>query len=273
MIEEKTIVIIGCGSGIGRSLFDLLADTNFQIIACENDEIKVKSLQQTQSDKKENIEIIQFDICNSSNREKLAKLIHDKYKEIYALVISAGKHSTSPVEYVLDNDIDQIIDVNLISHIKLVRDLLPYIRENGKIIGISSLAGCMGVPMSSIYSASKFGLEGFYETLWYDTKYRKIYPSIIQIGAVNTGFNETGNNFKSNTSEYLSKAYSQVISKIHSKNGISPYNVAKIIAKILKTRKPKFQYIIGLNAKKAYYARWLLGRKWAMLLMKKYFQL
>ena len=113
--------------------------------------------------------------------------------------------------------------------------------------------------MSSIYSASKAGLEGFYESMSAEVSYRNIKVILIQPGNVNTGFNETGNEYCPTGNSFIDTGYQKVVSGIDSSKGMHPT--------------PKFCYVVGINALKAYWAKRLLGRELALKLMAKYFRI
>ena len=125
--------------------------------------------------------------------------------------------------------------------------------------------------MSSMYSASKAGMEGFYESLSIEVSYRKIKAILIHPGNVNTGFNETGNLYRPTGNQFIDEKYSRVVSKIDSSHGIMPEVVANTIIKAITSKSPKFCNIVGSNAWKAYCAKRLLCRSFALKLMAKYF--
>ena len=114
-------------------------------------------------------------------------------------------------------------------------------------------------------------MEGFYETLSVELSYRKIRAIIIHPGNVNTGFNETGNLYRPTGNRFIDERYSRVVSKIDSSHGIMPEVVANTIIKAITSKSPKFCYIVGSNAWKAYWAKRLLGRNFALKMMAKYF--
>ena len=198
-------------------------------------------------------------------------MVKNQFESLDSIVISAAVHSAHPVEFLTDDKVDQVININLTAHIKLVRDVLPVIKNGGRVIGVSSIAAGLGVPMSSMYSASKAGLEGFYESMSAEISYRSIKTILIHPGNVNTGFNETGNEYRPTGNSFVDAGYQRVVSAIDSSNGIDPGDVAKVIVSAIQTQSPKFCYVVGMNAIKAHWAKRLLGRELALKLMAKYF--
>jgi len=82
------------------------------------------------------------------------------------VVNNAGISRTSPAEYHLVQDAKQVFDTNFFGVLDLVQLTIPLLRDSkGRIIMVSSLAGLIGRPLTSIYTASKFALEGLSDCL------------------------------------------------------------------------------------------------------------
>jgi len=258
-------LIVGAAGGIGSATAELLCGKGFDVIAADRDAGKLSNLARP------GLETLELDITDRQGVLAAAESLTARGLTLRAVVITAAVHSTHPAEYLTDEVIDTVLDVNLSSHIKLLRDFLPLVEEGGSIVGVSSIAACVGVPMSSMYSASKWGLEGFYESLHAELSCRGIRVSVIQPGNVNTGFNETGNSYTSSGESRLDRLYEQVVSRIDSKYGIDPAVVAGAIARVISLRRPRFCYIAGANARKANWAKKLLGRDAALRLMSRFF--
>ena len=270
--RSKTVLIVGGASGIGRATANLIMAAGFDVISADCDQ---KNLNNSEIDSKGRVDGILFplhlDITDKVSVENGLKWIKDKFGNLDCVVISAAIHSTHPIEYLPDGLIHKVIEVNLTSHIKLVRDTLPFIKDGGKLIGISSIAAGLGVPMSSLYSASKAGLEAFYESLSVEVSYRNIKTILIHPGNVNTGFNETGNEYRPTGNSFVNAGYQRVISGIDSSKGMNPDIVANVIYKAVTSPSPRFCYVVGMNALKAHWAKKLLGRDLALKVMAKYF--
>lgn len=98
--------------------------------------------------------------------ENLRKLASESKLPLVAVVNNAGISRTSPAEYHLLQDAKEVFDTNFFGVMDLVQLTLPLLRESkGRIIMVSSVAGKVGRPMSGVYTASKFALEGFSDCL------------------------------------------------------------------------------------------------------------
>ncbi len=264
---KSSLVIVGAAGGIGRALTGILLERGMKVLAVDSN----GALLETLPSKCGFLETMELDITDRIGVAGFAGALAGEGRFFDGLVITAGVHSTHPVQHLPDVLVDSVLDANLASHIKLVRDFLPLMNDGGSIIGVSSIAACVGVPMSAMYSASKRGLEGFYESLFTELRHRRIRVSVIHPGNVNTGFNETGNTYRATGGSYIDIRYKRVVDKIDSRHGIPPGQVARVIAKVLSKRRPRFCYVVGGNARKANLALRLLGRDMAIRLMGRFF--
>ncbi len=253
-------VVAGAAGGIGGKTAGLLLKEGYRVIALDIDETHLPG-----------VEPVVLDITDRAAVGGFVESLSRQGTRVDALVVSAAVHNTHPVRFLTDDVVDHVLDVNLASHIKLVRDFLPLIPRGGAVVGISSIAACVGVPMSSLYSASKAGLEGFYESLRNEMRPRGIRVSVVHPGNVNTGFNETGNTWDPSEDRPTGALYEKVVSRIDSRYGIDPGVVARTVLKVLGKKRPRFCYVVGMNARKANWARKLLGRDLAIKLMGMYF--
>lgn len=255
--SKPLAVVIGAAGGIGRETALLLRERGYRTVGAD-----LKTF---------DIEGVETRILDMRDRNGVRAFTDGLGQPVDALVISAAVHSTHPVEYLTDDLVDSVLEVNLLGHIKLVRDFLPRVRDGGSIVGVSSIAACIGVPMSSLYSASKAGLEGFYESLRTELSYRGIRVSVIHPGNVNTGFNETGNTYEPEGNPGVDDHYARVVRSIDSSLGIDPRQVARVTLRVIGKRSPRFCYVVGMNARKANWAKKLLGRDLAIKLMGRFF--
>src|SRR5574341_489858 len=259
--NSESVLVVGGASGIGKATVTKLLPGGFRVVADDSNREKLAALHSEHAGEGGNgLSTLHMDITDRSTVAEGLRWISQQLGSLDCIVVSAGLHSTCPVEYLPDNVIHKVLDVNLIAHIKLLRDALPILRSGGKIVGVSSIAAGLGVPMSSMYSASKAGLEGFYESLSTEVSYRGIKTVLIHPGNVNTGFNETGNTYRPTGNRFVDEGYRRVVSGIDSSKGMDPNEVATVIETAIQSKRPKFCYIVGANARKAYLAKRLLGR-------------
>ena len=82
---------------------------------------------------------------------------------------------------------------------------------------------------------------------------------------------ETGNAYAARGNAFVDASYQRIVDAIDSRNGIAPQVVAHTIVRALRAARPRFHYLVGLNAVKAHWAKRLLGTRLALWLMAKFF--
>jgi NAD(P)-dependent dehydrogenase (short-subunit alcohol dehydrogenase family) len=267
MDTTKNILVVGAAKGIGRETCKQLESQDCLLIAADIDKANLDS-----SNAGSNRPFcLTCDITDEKSVSAALGKIEERVGKIDAVVMSAAVHCAYPAEFIPNKCVDRVLDVNLTSHIKFVRDILPLVNDGGKIIGISSNSAEIGIPMESVYAASKAGMERFYEALSIELTYRRIKCVIVQPGNVNTGFNETGNDYSPSGNTFVDDVYQKIVSAIDSQHGIPPQQVARTIVRAINAKSPRIRYLVGLNTLKTNWAKRLLGTELALKLLKKYF--
>jgi NAD(P)-dependent dehydrogenase (short-subunit alcohol dehydrogenase family) len=257
-------LVVGGARGIGLATVQALRAAGYDLIVWDRDTAALARLGA-------GIRTAQVNITDRRTVGEALAMIRARQEQLHALVIVAGVHVTYPGELMPDDVLESVLDINFLAHARLVRDAIPLLAPAGRIVGVSSNAATLGIPMSSAYSASKAALERFYESLIAELRDRKITPVIVQPGNVNTGFNETGNTFSDASNPLLAANYRMVVERIHSRHGMPPKDVAAVICAVVAAKNPRFFYVVGRNAWRAYLATRLLGRNGALLLLLRYF--
>tara|TARA_B100002019_G_scaffold292172_1_gene314468 strand:+ start:186 stop:971 length:786 start_codon:yes stop_codon:yes gene_type:complete len=257
----RTNLIIGGSKGVGKEIYNSLSKKENTII-----------LDKIDPDFKTNNNFFKVDITNNEELLKLSTNLNQKNYKFDVIFICYGAHHTKPVHDISNEEFKNIFDINFFSTINLIKVFMNLIKAESKIFYISSIAACTPIPYSSTYSSSKAALEAYVLSKVNEYDEKKTKHIIIQPGNINTGFNETGNNYKElNNIDY--KYYSKIVEKINSKFGMDPKIVAKKIIKISYLKDPKNKYIIGKNAFLANIAKRVMGDHYSNLLIKKFFKI
>ena len=257
----RTNLIIGGSKGVGKEIYNSLSKKEDTII-----------LDKIDPDFKTNNNFFKVDITNNEELLKLSTNLNQKNYKFDVIFICYGAHHTKPVHDISNEEFKNIFDINFFSTINLIKVFMNLIKAESKIFYISSIAACTPIPYSSTYSSSKAALEAYVLSKVNEYDEKKTKHIIIQPGNINTGFNETGNNYRElNNIDY--KYYSKIVEKINSKFGMDPKIVAKKIIKISYLKNPKNKYIIGKNAFLANIAKRVMGDHYSNLLIKKFFKI
>lgn len=132
----------------------------------------------------ESIWLRSLDVTDAEQRSALVDEINAQLGGVDVLINNAGVAYRSCVEHVTEPERLHQMNINFRSPIELARNVLPSMRakRRGKIINISSVGGMMAMPTMSVYSASKFALEGASEALYYEVKPWNVSVTLIQPG-------------------------------------------------------------------------------------------
>lgn len=177
-------LITGGTSGVGQSLVSLLAEQGHIIYAV--------SRSARREDSKGNVHYLPLDVTSQSDTDAAIAEIMQNEATIDVLINCAGIGLLGPAEAVPIDEIDHMFNVNFTGVVRLTQAVLPIMRAagHGLIINISSLAGSVGLPFRSYYSASKAALDVFTEALRLEVKPFHIQAVSIQLGDVRTAIAE-----------------------------------------------------------------------------------
>ena len=177
------VLVTAGGSGIGRVIAKTFLDHGARVHVCDVDEKALKKL------KKEAPAITQTlaDVADVSQVEKLFEEVKRNLGGLDVLVNNAGiAGPTAKVEDIRPEDWERCIAVDLNGMFYCTRKAMPLIKAagGGSIINLSSAAGRLAFPMRTPYSAAKFGVVGFTESLAAEAGPDKVRVNCIQPGVV-----------------------------------------------------------------------------------------
>lgn len=182
---NKTVLITGTSSGFGASATNYFAAKGWNVIATMRDTSKSAGFGS------ENIFVTKLDVEDPASINEAIRAGTERFGKIDVLVNNAGYGLFGVFESVSAKAIQNQFSVNVFGAMDVTRAILPHFRENksGVIINVSSGAGAIGFPMASVYSSSKFALEGWSEGLRYELASLGIKVKVIEPGgAPQTGF-------------------------------------------------------------------------------------
>jgi 3-hydroxy acid dehydrogenase/malonic semialdehyde reductase len=175
-----SILITGASSGIGFCLAEEFIKKNQEVIGVS----RRKTLDEAA--------YTHYSVDLKRNESSKFKEIAKNHVDLETIVLNAGYGVFKELEQFSDSEIVEMMNVNLVNQIILLKYLLPVLKKNGKgkIIIIGSEAGLNGAKKSTIYSATKFALQGFAESLRAECAKSNILVTIINPGMVKTNFHD-----------------------------------------------------------------------------------
>lgn len=244
---KKTILITGASSGLGKAASQFFAAKDWNVIATMRNPEK-----ETELAADPNILVTSLDVNDIPSIEAAVKLGLEQFGQIDALVNNAGYGQQGVFEAVSPEKIMEQFNVNVFGLMNVTRAVLPHFRkrQQGTIVNISSGAGRITTPILSVYSASKFAVEGFSESLAYELESQHIKVKIVEPGYIGTSFHErAGAEFATADSltDYadFSAAMNKLFSSFGGSNNATAEDVARIIYGAVTDNSYTLRYVIG----------------------------
>ncbi len=163
-MKNKVVVITGASSGIGRALAKEFASKGARLALCARRTELLEDLK----NELPNIEILiqKTDVSNENDCRILIEETVKKYGQIDVLINNAGISMRALFEDVDLNVIRNLMDVNFYGTVYCTKFALPHLlKTKGSLVGVISIAGYVGLPGRTGYSASKFAIRGFLDTI------------------------------------------------------------------------------------------------------------
>lgn len=188
MNTSKVWYVTGASQGLGLTLVKKLLDNGYRVAATSRD---AHALSQAVGliDRDRflplSVDLNNVDCIDESIQQTLAA-----FGRIDVVVNNAGYGMTGTVEEIAEQDIRNIFNVNVLAIIDVVKSILPVMRsqKSGYIINIGSVAGFVGAPGWSVYSATKAAVAAFSEVIALDVKEFGIKVTVVEPSGFRTGF-------------------------------------------------------------------------------------
>ena len=196
---NKTALITGATSGIGKATAQIFAKNNIRLIICGRRAERLKSLQEELS-KFTEVTTLQFDVSQKEEVSKAIKSLPENFKQIDILINNAGNaHGLSTIQDGDMEDWDAMLDINVKGLLYVSKAIIPQMtaRNNGFIVNIGSIAGKEVYANGNVYCASKHAVNALNKGMRIDLNKHNIRVSAIHPGAVETEFSEV--RFKGDT--------------------------------------------------------------------------
>jgi NADP-dependent 3-hydroxy acid dehydrogenase YdfG len=162
-LKDKIVVITGASSGIGLACARLFAARGAKLSLAARSLDKLQALQQELPTA---VLAIKTDVSKEEDCRKLIEQTVETYGGIDVLVNNAGISMRALFKELDLKVLHQLMDVNFWGCVYCTKYALPYLLERkGSVVGVTSIAGYKGLPARTGYSASKFAMNGFLDTL------------------------------------------------------------------------------------------------------------
>lgn len=187
-VAPKVWLITGCSTGFGRALAEAVLKQGDYLLATARKPEQLRALIEHYPD---TAKAVRLDVTVSQDAQAAVDTAIATFGRIDVLVNNAGHGLIAALEEVSDDEIRQFFETNFFGALRLMRSVLPVMRQQGSghIVNLSSTAGLVGFGGSSLYCGAKFALEGASEALAKEVESFGINVTLIEPGAFRTDFN------------------------------------------------------------------------------------
>jgi NAD(P)-dependent dehydrogenase (short-subunit alcohol dehydrogenase family) len=190
-LTQKTWFITGINSGFGRVITELLLQRGDRVAGTAR---KLGQLDDLKKRYSEPLWVTSLDVTDDPAIRKAVDAAFQHFGRIDVIVNNAGYAIVGAAEEFTDEQLHHQLNTNLLGSIQVVRAALPHLRKQngGRIVQMSSIGGQIAVPGMSIYHVSKWGIEGFFETLSQELAPFHIQTTIVEPGGGRTSIFDEG---------------------------------------------------------------------------------
>ena len=184
IFKDKVVIITGASSGIGEATAKEFARNGSKIVLAARSEEKLLKIE-NELKATYNCDVCYFitDVSREIDCKRLIEKTIEKYDSIDILINNAGISMRASFVEVELHVLQRLMDVNFWGTVYCTKYALPYlIKSKGSVVGISSVAGFQGLPGRTGYSASKFAIHGFLETLRIENLKNGLHVMILAPG-------------------------------------------------------------------------------------------
>lgn len=244
MNVKKVVLITGASSGLGLAIALYLHQKNYEVVGTSRTPEKYDLP----------FPLLPLDLNDDESIIACANNFKEKYKTIDILINNAGVGITGPLEELPKNEMIKNFQVNFFGPVQLTQQILPLMRENNNalIINITSIAGYIGLPYRSIYSASKAAMQVLTEGLRMEIKPFNIQVVNLAPGdfATNIAQNRLHTPLNDNSTYFQNYKKCLETMNAHVNEGSHPQAIALAVEKIIDSKKRKIHYKVGTPLQK-----------------------
>jgi len=250
MTEQKVWFITGAGRGMGVDIAKAALAAGYSVVATGRDPERVSAAIGDSDD----LLSVKLDVTDTADAQAAVEAAVDRFGRIDVLVNNAGNFNAGFFEEIAPEDFRAQIETTLFGPVNVTRAALPFMRarRSGLVVTISSTAGISGQQFCTAYAASKFGVEGWMESLT-----PEVAPFGIRTMLVEPGFFRTelltpeSTKFAASSIEDYAERTEQTVAGWTSMNGLQggdPAKLADALITLTSQEEPPLRFAAGADA-------------------------
>jgi NAD(P)-dependent dehydrogenase (short-subunit alcohol dehydrogenase family) len=250
MADKKVWFITGAGRGMGVDIAQAALAAGHTVVATGRNTGAVADAVGEADD----LLVAELDITSVASAEAAVQAAVDRFSRIDVLVNNAGNFFAGFFEELTPEQIERQLATNLIGPMNVTRAVLPVMREQryGNVVTLTSTAGIVGQEFCSAYAASKFGLEGWMESLRFEVEPFGIHTTIVEPGFFRTELLSTESTAYADLSidDYAERTAQTrpAWEAMSGKQTNDPAKLAKALITVVDEEQPPRRWVAGADA-------------------------
>ncbi|MBK3569933.1 MULTISPECIES: SDR family oxidoreductase [unclassified Streptomyces] len=249
-MPDRTWLITGTSTGIGRALAETVLERGDRVAATVRTPGALAPLAGTAGDR---LLPLTLDMTDPAGITRAVERTRDAFGRIDVVVSNAGYGLFGAAEEVTEEQIERQLGTNLLGPIRLARAVLPQLRAQGggRFVQISSVGGLTTLPHLSLYHASKWGVEGFFEALRSEVEPFGVQVTLVEPGTVRTDFAGRSGDSAAPLEAYAGTP-AAVIRQVIEQGAVpaagDPGKVARAVADLADLERAPLRLVLGSDA-------------------------
>jgi NAD(P)-dependent dehydrogenase (short-subunit alcohol dehydrogenase family) len=243
-LEDRTAVVTGAASGIGRAIAISLARRGCHLALADVNEAGLAETARLVRTPSLLVSEHRLDVADREAVAAFPAQVAAEHPRVDLLVNNAGVALGGKFEQVSDDDFAWLLDINFWGVVRMTRAFLPALRasDDARIVNLSSIFGLIAPPGQAAYAASKFAVRGFSESLRHELEGSRVGVTVVHPGGVATAISDNARVAAGISSEEIARRRATFKKRLT----LPPEVAGETIVRGIEERKPRV--LVGTDA-------------------------
>jgi NAD(P)-dependent dehydrogenase (short-subunit alcohol dehydrogenase family) len=249
--DKKVWLVTGAGRGMGVDIAKAALAAGNAVVATGR---RPEAVEQAMGGAQDDVLVVKLDVTSPADAQAAVQAAVDRFGRIDVLVNNAGNFYAGFFEEITPEDFRAQIETTLFGPMNVTRAVLPVMRaqRSGVVVAISSTAGIVGFEFNSAYAASKFGVEGWIESLTPEVAPFGIRTMVVEPGFFRTELltPESTNYAEPSIDDYAERTEQTVAvwKSMNGQQGGDPAKLANALVQLASQDEPPLRFAAGADA-------------------------